>query len=259
MLVEDLLLTAKNLAFLPCAFLPSVSSDPIFRELYSEFANVRGTLNKLKLMREIALGNEYKQQTIIWHKPGAQDADWYFLNGICTTPEIAELNIEAISDLFGVKVTALYNPTEGFVSDILECVYERTLDKYTPVTIDIFDKIQKSLESGRKVRLIAHSQGGIIASNVLKKFKALDKPIDLELFTFASAADEDVCVPGVYQEHFCNEWDFVARMGMLNEITSGTRYTSAKTIGHFLNRDYLEHFKCAKYCNGESRLFSYLK
>jgi len=259
MLIQDFLLTLKHLAFLPCAFLPSKSSDPEFRELYSELANVRGTLNKIKLMREIALGSEYKRQTIIWHKPGVQDADWYFLNGICTTPEIAELNLEAISDLFGTKVTALYNPTAGFVPDILECIYERTLDKYAPVTLDVFDKIQKSLDAGKKVRLIAHSQGGIIASNLLKKFQALGKPVDLELFTFASAADEDVVVPGVYQEHFCNEWDFVARIGMLNESTSGNRYTLEKTPGHFLNRDYLEHFKDAKYCNGTSRLYSYLK
>jgi hypothetical protein len=262
MVTEDLILLTKNLAFLPCSFISSKASDKEFRDEYSEMSIARGLKSKINLLKVVAFGSQSKQkpQIIHWYKAGTQtDAEWFFINGVCTTRELAELNIAAISELFGVRVTALYNPTDGFVKDILECIHERTFDKYAGITEELFDRVLNVINAGKSVKIIAHSQGGIIASNLLKMLKSLNSSFDIELFTFASAADEDVPVSGVYQEHFCNEFDFVARMGILNEVTSGARYTKAKAAGHFLNRDYLEHFKQAKYCNGNSRLYSYLK
>lgn len=259
MVIEDFILLAKQLVFLPSILLPSASSDPAFRKEFSETSNFPGLRNKISLLRKMTFGEaDGRHQIIHWHKARHSTDEWFFINGICTTKELAELNIEAISALFNAKVTALYNPTDGIIRDLSECIYERTFDKFAPITEELLDRILNAVNAKKHVKIIAHSQGGIIASNLLKALREINGKYNIELYTFASAADENVEVEGVYQEHFCNEYDFVARMGLLNEDISSNVYVLPKTTGHFLNRDYLEHFKQAKYCNGNSRLFKYL-
>lgn len=88
----------------------------------------------------------------------------------------------------------------------------------------------------RKVVLIAHSQGGIIATawvdQLVRDFPR-ERLQKLEVYTFASAADHFSCAdirpadetaPINYEydgsfarvEHFANEFDFVAKFGVLN-------------------------------------------
>ena len=262
MVIKDLILLFKNAAYLPRMFVPSKTSDQAFRNQFSELNVVANAPSIAQLVREILMGNKKKRRFVdtLNDAEDSDGEDWFFLNGITTTPEIDALNRDAIASVFGRDVQSLYNPSCGIIADLAECVSERTFNNYAAITFLLLSRVQYSLHSGRKVVIIAHSQGGIILSNMLKQLRDTDQSYpNLEVYTFASAADEDIAIDGVHQEHYGNELDFVARMGLMNVETTGTFYMKSKTTGHFFNRDYLEHFKCAKYCNGTSRLFSYIK
>jgi len=47
---------------------------------------------------------------------------WFFVNGICTTLDIALANREALEAFCGEPVELWYNATDGFVLDIAECI-----------------------------------------------------------------------------------------------------------------------------------------
>lgn len=92
-------------------------------------------------------------------------------------------------------------------------------------------EIERQLAKGRRVLVIAHSQGGIILSNVVHRLvekartssNALQSLRRLETYTFCSAADEfhgaadpsgtSAVVP--FAEHFATRYDFIARIGVL--------------------------------------------
>ncbi len=258
--IRDVINTAVNFKYLYNTIKISEVSDIKFREEYSEYSTIaRSKLGFTKTLYNVAFGQNVKQFELIL-KQSESDEFWFFINGIMTTKEVASVNELALENIFGVEFSSLYNPTHGFVADILECVSERTFDQFSECTQQLYDVVDELLESGKKVRIIAHSQGGIILSNFLKLMKQSGKRYsNIEVFTFASAADEDILVPGVYQEHFGNENDFVARMGLMSLVTMGDYYIKKDGDGHLLNQDHLEHFKEGKYCKGKSRLFEYIK
>lgn len=126
--------------------------------------------------------------------------------------------------------------------------------------------IARKLLDGERCVLIAHSQGGIIASNVMRLL-AKDKEVaplcaNLEVYTFVSAMGEFTKPhPRTHVEHFANQYDFVARVGMLayKDRIQGKIYARVKATGHLLNRNYLGAFEKGLYCHGRSRLYSYIK
>jgi len=118
--------------------------------------------------------------------------------------------------------------------------------------------------------VIAHSQGTIIAANILERLTQLhrgeiappgssryglatlttDQVAKLEIYAFANCAtrmpyiDGDLCVP--WLESYGNQWDLVARLGMLAPDKDGTGvridgpiYQRADSTGHLLNEHYL--------------------
>lgn len=258
--IRDVILTIGNLKYLLDVTKSSEPSDPEFRKTYSESGTIEKTkIGVLKTLYNVTAGQNIKQFKFFL-KDSNTDEHWFFINGILTTEEVATLNELALESLFGVEFSTLYNPTNGFLVDIFESIFERTLDGYAHITKKLYNEITDSLESGKKIKLIVHSQGGIILSNFLKLMQSTGKVYNnVEVYTFASAADEDIFVPGVYQEHFGNENDFVNRIGLMRALTFGDFYQRSNSYGHLLCRDYLEHFKEGKFCNGKSRLFGYLK
>lgn len=199
---------------------------------------------------------------------------WYFLNGICTNEDMWELNAEALYELFGRKIHPLHNRSSGALVDLWESIKGRTFDKPSDPALQfaeqLIDDLQK--ESLEKVVIIAHSQGGIIAANILKYLAATgDEELlsammtKLELYTFASASDE---VPDYVHrvEHFANRWDFFTRIGAIvfTKRHKGQHFRTNAT-GHLLNIHYLPDFKDGKYtdiasesCAKCSRLFQYI-
>jgi hypothetical protein len=173
---------------------------------------------------------------------------WFFLNGICTDRSVLRLNGKALADLFQRKIYLMHNPSDGFVLDLLECIMGRTLQPTSTLDDSVAQILEEALNTHTKVILIAHSQGGIIATGALNKLASkltgsrsrLFKK--LEMYTFASGATQSN-FPQVYTEHFCHQHDYVALIGVAGNTTNYTgRVFNYDATGHLLNTHYLKNF-----------------
>lgn len=185
---------------------------------------------------------------------------WFFINGICTDLTVFRLNCTYLSQIFGTQITGMWNPTRGITIDLIECVAGRTFDRNENFTQTYGTLIESSLQSGHKVKLIGHSQGGIIVSNIVRYLAEKRKNFsNLEVFTFAAASDGEQPQPGLYQEHFGNEEDFVHRIGLgAPEYKPSILWRRAGGKGHLLNIHYLNAFKDGRMCGKKSKLYSYV-
>ncbi len=219
---------------------------------------------------------------------------WFFINGIMTNDDVAQLNAAFLSDLFHRPITLIQNSTCGLISDLAECALGKQWSRTTESVRKAFPAIHAALKSEKeKVVVIAHSQGTIIASVVLRLLEAITQPTaplhleaaalgaplryaepvfvfpdeydlepkdfapltedelaKLEVYCFANCANTmkylhpDRAVPWI--ENFGNEFDIVARLGMLapraqewHIAIDGPRYMRPRAWGHFLNEHYL--------------------
>ena len=191
------------------------------------------------------------------------DSTWFFINGICTTEELLQENCRYLSKIFGRTIIGIHNPTNGIISDLVECTVSRVNEaKLEEVSIVAANRIAEEIANGKSVKLLGHSQGGIIVRNVLRKLKMDNVPVSgkLEVFTFSSAASDECPIEGVVQEHFVNEKDYVARIGLGAPENKPHKLWERKGgTGHFLNKNYLTAFARGDFCNEESKLYSYLR
>lgn len=211
---------------------------------------------------------------------------WFFLNGIGTNEDMATVNARMLSDIFRRPITPLHNPGNGFMADLMEVMNGRAFNRNTAIAESARDHIWSELKKVKeqmrtadekmkksyKIVVIAHSQGGLIISNVVKmllqEHSANPLLSQLEIYTFASAHDEypysctDAQRPQVpFTEHFANKEDYVAQVGVLkagSKKTVGNIYIK-NGAGHLLNFHYLRDFVHGRYEGKEnSRLFSLL-
>ncbi len=220
---------------------------------------------------------------------------WFFVNGIMTNDAVAQLNAALLAELFHRPITLIQNSTSSLLTDLAQCALDKMNWRVTEPVVKAFPAIYDALTSPDKKRvvLIAHSQGTIIAAVVLQLLKKItrlaevpgvpmpaaayappefifpsDAPLDaadfapleesqlakLEVYSFATCANAVTplrpaeknrrAVP--YVEHFGNEYDIVARLGMLApnaEARSiridGPRFVRLGGWGHLLNAHYL--------------------
>ena len=261
MLLKDLVTVGENAKYLPRVLSSSQCTDSKHRVLFSESEYVtKSAVTFARLIKEAIIGQGIgfgqPAHLFTFGSGGRTDERWLFVNGIATDRDIAILNARCLNAVFKQSIDVVYNPTYGVIADLVECAFERTLNRTCLASIRLTTEVLTSLRAGLKVKVIAHSQGGIIASRMLEQIKnTKDIPKDkLEVYTFASGADEDVPVPCVFQEHFLNDEDFVSRIGLMSVKTSGSKYVR-KGVGHLLNRDYLEHFAGGLMCNKSSHLY----
>lgn len=184
---------------------------------------------------------------------------WFFVNGVAVDKELLMLNGQYLVKLFRRPVELLYNPTEGPLGDLLECVLGRTFNFVSGPAGYALERLSIALSDPAKERvvLIGHSQGGIIVSNVvsglIERFGGdSDRLGKLEVYTFASAADTVRTDPELdsperhvpFFEHFANTGDLVAKLGILERRLpiTGRVYTVDKP-GHFLNAHYLSEIE----------------
>jgi hypothetical protein len=270
MLLRDAYLVLKNLPYLPAAILCSQPTDKEVREKYSEDRYFLKVIrSKLDLFSELVFGDGWFQTiraTVF--DVGSHDNDdevWFFVNGFATRRALATRNALLLAKMFKRKITVVHNPSHGVPVDLFECIYERTFNINCPISNELYEQVFKALTLKKKVKVIGHSQGGIIIGRTLLMLKALEGVTEpdffknLEVFTFASASDEDVQVAGAFQEHFANSDDFVARVGVIYVWPDSGLLHMRKERGHLLSRDYLEHVPSGKFCEGKSRLFGYAK
>lgn len=180
---------------------------------------------------------------------------WFFINGIATNEAVAAMNARCLARLFHRPLTVVLNSTNSALVDLAECALGKGLEIMTEPSRVAFPLIAEALADHEceRVVLICHSQGTIIASNVLRALasesfrrelygtvslarmaaglrlpKRLDESLDLrklEIYAFANCADSMEYVPGLrsfsreapvpWIESFGNEHDLVARLGML--------------------------------------------
>ncbi len=211
---------------------------------------------------------------------------WIFVNGIGTNDGLARINAEYLSLIFRRPITIIQNATDSILVDIAESVIGKAWRIMTEASAKAYPFLCEALlaPSKKRVVVICHSQGTIIMANVLRalvddefrdvllkegqKTKAasrkapelkalgdLDLLQKLEIYTFANAADVMRHAPGLmtaaghavpYLEHFANEFDLVARTGILAPRKEkwgikidGDVYRQAGGWGHNLNLHYL--------------------
>ena len=178
---------------------------------------------------------------------------WLFVNGVLTDEPLAQLHAAFLSDIFHRPVTLIQNATDGLIEDLAECALDKAVLRTGEAAMKAFPVVYDALADPEteRVVLIAHSQGTIIASVVLRALASLphvhlaadaarmepvregDIPLDLaefepltlaqlgklELYCFANCATNMTYIDAARRipwiESFGNEHDLVARLGML--------------------------------------------
>jgi hypothetical protein len=123
------------------------------------------------------LNNIFWHPTVILQRPDHNgdyttfpEESWFFINGIMTNDSLAQLNAAYLSFLFHRPITLIQNSTDSLWIDLLECAIGKQWDRMTEPAIKAFPPIHQALKDERKKRIvvIAHSQGTIITSNILR-------------------------------------------------------------------------------------------
>merc|ERR1712032_1264645 len=129
--------------------------------------------------------------------------------------------------IFGRPITCIHNPTFSVIADLIECVVGRLMgDRIRSKTRKLGHELVKNMlldETKQKVVVLAHSQGTIVASNVLadvnkeaegdeRLAEAMKK---LELYFLANCAHQTIVGKASYVENISNEWDPVAMLGAI--------------------------------------------
>ena len=192
---------------------------------------------------------------------------WIFLNGCCVSGPALQGNINRLTLTFGRPVRGIHNRTFGLFGDLTECIIQRAFGYYTKETRYAYEYVKAYCSDVEvdKVVLIAHSQGGIMACNILDQLFAdlgQDEISKLEVYTFGNAADhfsnplrrgKGATTPSgkprrviPYIEHYANSEDMVTRWGVLYSVQNlvdnrfcGQVFVHQGASGHMLNQHYL--------------------
>lgn len=308
----DLVRTAvEALKFFPPLWVDSIFGHPwTWRPPHEELSELRiidrkSLTRSLRYLRDVVvpglardpvglapdwLDPWFYRPTDIWVWPGyaevrepASGEAWFFINGVGTNRDVAELNAEKLVRMFGRPLTVIQNSTNSLGVDLVECALGKAWALMTEPACVAFDPIRNALNEQDRVVVICHSQGTIIMSNVLRALvdagfrrelftagtrgaargrrvpatvrrrSSLGK---LEIYAFANCADRMEHAEGVddegerrlvpWIESFGNQYDLVARLGMLAPraeahgiAIDGPRWVSRGTWGHLLNEHYL--------------------
>lgn len=275
---RDLLLSLHHLNDLPRLVRPHGNNEPGVRsELALSSYPSRGEAG-LALWQLLmpARRESISQGTVVCHPPQTvpevTSSRWFFINGMGTAPPVALLNASEIARLFRRPVHLIHTPTAGLLRDLAQSVNARTLRKDGELSRPALHVIQHALEQHDKVVLVAHSQGSIIASYIVRKLlrhpSTRDLVKKLELYSIGGMADSLELDPGLtlaagepvpYVEHFANGRDYLAQTGVLAHLdsTAGTVYCLAQRSGHLLNSHYLPAIVRGDYCQRQSRFYRY--
>ncbi|KAL8354990.1 hypothetical protein RB601_000676 [Gaeumannomyces tritici] len=180
------------------------------------------------------------------------DERWLFVNGIANERVWFQGSCDKIRDTFQRDVRGVYNRSDGFLWDLIECAGERSaaaagrchneLIQRTKSSTSAQKELKAELERAlwppaddppAKVVMIAHSQGCLLLRLVLQTLvlecghtRRADMRQRLRVFTFGNpCVDWRVAVDGGtgrflseyawVTEHFAHTADFVARLGVV--------------------------------------------
>ncbi|KAL5001259.1 hypothetical protein BDV10DRAFT_199181 [Aspergillus recurvatus] len=142
--------------------------------------------------QESLVGQPERRQAVNGTGADRDGEAWFFINGIATGTHWHKSNLTLLANTFNREIIGIQNSTKGLLLDIAECLIQRDLNYTTHATRVGRAQLYSALSSEhtKKVVLIAHSQGGIIASAILDWLYAElgDEELGkLEVYTFASA------------------------------------------------------------------------
>ncbi|EXA32443.1 hypothetical protein FOVG_16364 [Fusarium oxysporum f. sp. pisi HDV247] len=180
-----------------------------------------------------------------WGRSTNHGEKWLFVNGIGGEYFWLQLYCEKLRDTYRRNIQGVFNRSDGLFWDLVECAGERDInDKQNPLIQRTQSSIaaQKILKRELSVALqdrgsdgfvvmIAYSQGCLLLRHVLQEFVKggsyqAAMANRLRVFTFgnpsidwmgtdAQANNTPLCEHVNYTEHFANERDFVAALGVL--------------------------------------------
>lgn len=265
-LLEELKLVASYVPYLPKLFM--TNKDDFIEQGEIQPSSYSGIAEYISVAKDLVVqkaGIAKNTPRLIERASEDSDIKFYFLNGICTNIATACVNATLLSKLVSSEVGILHNPTSGILVDLYEVLLSRSFGIMSETAQFGMDIIVKDIKLGKKVVLLGHSQGGIIASNIvrtlLQDHNITDEDLRLlEIYTFGSAACSQPNRRGLpYSEHFANGYDFVARVGILHHRYKvfGKLFVAEERSGHLLNTHYLSGLADGCYGKG-SRLFDYI-
>lgn len=172
---------------------------------------------------------------------------WFFINGISVDDNWLFKNCIHLEDRFNQPVTGIHNRSYGVIVDIFESFSHRNIMIATRAVNDVMTIVNNALNENQNVRLIAHSQGTIIlriALDILHQRRPNDMN-RLMIHTFASAAKDFPDHGYLVLEHYANQNDVVAKLGVLNgryrSRYQGIIYENNGDTGHLFNMFYSLH------------------
>lgn len=94
-----------------------------------------------------------------------------FVNGMGESRGHNKNHLQAVANKTGMNVVGVYNATDGTVKDLIQCLKDKK-DIGTNHAVDaLASTVYQELKAGREVKLLAHSQGGIITNRALVDVK----------------------------------------------------------------------------------------
>ncbi|OMP84365.1 hypothetical protein BK809_0000372 [Diplodia seriata] len=177
------------------------------------------------------------------------DEKWFFVNGIGTELYWLHLACRKLAKRYSRNVTGVYNRGDGILWDLIKCAGQRNSKGQLNVKsqkemvqtakggqmaqMELANQLEAALltkgERGhayKKVVMIAHSQGCLVLRLALEdlraqRSKALDEAMRERLcvFTFGNPSVDWLGEPDdvLRTEHFGNEKDFVAHLGVFHD------------------------------------------
>lgn len=179
---------------------------------------------------------------------------YIFINGILSNESIVFNNKKNLENFLNKPINILHNSSNSLLMDLFEAFIGKETDILTePSKLALSTIITKLLDDNiNKVIIIAHSQGTIIISNVIKRLNkfGLDKKHyleKLEIYCFATCCTsmKYILENYPYIEHFGNDNDIICKLGCnAKEYTdiNGKIYINKNSYGHLLNIHYLTDF-----------------
>ncbi|KAL5051420.1 hypothetical protein BDW71DRAFT_202602 [Aspergillus fruticulosus] len=250
---QDILTVLLLFPLLPGIVLPLHPLSSPLDELYPTLRNLRDLyLQTILLLIQISLLFSLPFAFItLWAVPCIVYASFYISFGVNT---LAQSNLTLLANIFSREIIGIQNSTKGLLLDIAECLIQRDLNYTTHATRVGRAQLYSALSSEhtKKVVLIAHSQGGIIASAIIDWLIAElgDEELGkLEVYTFGSAGrvlrnplrrrneggDEREKRTLGYVEHYANTGDLVSRLGVL-QFMSGSSSPSRLNTNYIHNQ-----------------------
>ncbi|CAM9691120.1 unnamed protein product [Ascophyllum nodosum] len=204
-----------------------------------------------------------------------------YVNGICTTKQMAKNTCKELSAMFQRDVIGVHNPTDSMIIDLLECILGKlwigeSVCVSEPVKL-VYEEVKKVLQDPKKTKvvLISHSQGTIIAGDVLWKLwsdvdndnlpqTAMNR---LEIYAVANASQYMEQRGGFpYIESICNNYDNVGMLGANApartkdtwdiRIAGKVIFPTKPKWGHMISSHYLQFLRQGDY--PDSKLHHYM-